>query len=291
MRDSVLLIPATSRSAVCGTRRARFTRICRWRMSPLRGGLNECQNQPLYIAAEPASEALKLHFLVHSSLDIVEEKRLPVGPRDVPHSRRQWPPRRKHRRPHIWGCSTSPRTSACLAAACHTAVPPRRSFGQLSGTKEKFIVVLEVGSPKEAEIKLVCVRLWSTTLRQAGVSGHSRRVHQHCAEPLLPDRRRHHLPVRRADCHIHSLTYTASLTWRCGRSWRRRCRARRRSRHGRAERWSRVHVQCLSWLQRRSWRGSTRKEPSTAHSTRGTAGSTCRCNTVTACRHAESPAA
>ena len=42
-------------------------------MSPLRGGLNECQNQPLYIAAEPASEALKLHFLVHSSLDIVEE--------------------------------------------------------------------------------------------------------------------------------------------------------------------------------------------------------------------------
>ena len=31
-------------------------------------------NCPLYIASDPAEESLKMHFLVHTSIDVIEEK-------------------------------------------------------------------------------------------------------------------------------------------------------------------------------------------------------------------------
>lgn len=84
------------------------------------------KNQPLYIAVDKPAEALKLHFLVHSSLDIVEEKMV---------------------------TKSQAQETTYLGLLNHSE--EYRVFGQLSGTKEKFVVVLEVGSAREGDIKQI----------------------------------------------------------------------------------------------------------------------------------------
>lgn len=40
-------------------------------------GVNELQNNPLYINTfDPLAEGLKFHYIVHTALDVIEEKRM-----------------------------------------------------------------------------------------------------------------------------------------------------------------------------------------------------------------------